>query len=29
MELVDGGSLADLVEAQGVLPPQQVADIGR
>ncbi|MEV6449847.1 serine/threonine-protein kinase [Streptomyces anulatus] len=29
MELVDGGSLADLVEAQGALPPQQVADIGR
>ncbi|MFH9746163.1 serine/threonine-protein kinase [Streptomyces anulatus] len=29
MELVDGGSLADLVEAQGALPPQQVANIGR
>lgn len=29
MELVDGGSLADLAEAQGALPPQQVADIGR
>ncbi len=29
MELVDGGSLADLVEARGALPPQQVADIGR
>ncbi|MFD0416652.1 serine/threonine-protein kinase [Streptomyces sp. NPDC127108] len=29
MELVDGGSLADLIEAQGALTPQRVADIGR
>uniref|UniRef100_UPI003F49A3EB serine/threonine-protein kinase n=1 Tax=Streptomyces sp. CA-141956 TaxID=3240051 RepID=UPI003F49A3EB len=28
MELVDGGSLADLIEAQGALPPQRVAEIG-
>ncbi|MEU0405171.1 serine/threonine-protein kinase [Streptomyces sp. NPDC006197] len=28
MELVDGGSLADLVDAHGALPPRQVADIG-
>ncbi|MFF5970700.1 protein kinase [Streptomyces sp. NPDC012769] len=28
MELVDGGSLADLVDARGALPPRQVADIG-
>ncbi|WP_435972134.1 serine/threonine-protein kinase [Streptomyces sp. Qhu_M48] len=28
MELVDGGSLADLIAAQGALPPRQVADIG-
>ncbi|MEU9375994.1 serine/threonine-protein kinase [Streptomyces sp. NPDC048255] len=28
MELVTGGSLADLIEARGPLPPQEVADIG-
>ncbi|MFE4874162.1 serine/threonine-protein kinase [Streptomyces sp. NPDC056682] len=29
MELVDGGSLADLIEAQGALTPQRAAAIGR
>ncbi|MFD5697287.1 serine/threonine-protein kinase [Streptomyces lasiicapitis] len=29
MELVDGGSLADLIEAQGALTPQRAAGIGR
>ncbi len=29
MEWVTGGSLADLIEARGPLPPQEVADIGR
>ncbi|WP_234336240.1 serine/threonine-protein kinase [Streptomyces sp. NRRL S-920] len=29
MELVDGGSLADLIEAQGALAPQLAADVGR
>ncbi|MDG4860619.1 serine/threonine-protein kinase, partial [Streptomyces sp. T-3] len=29
MELVTGGSLADLIEARGPLPPQEVTDIGR
>ena len=29
MELVDGGSLADLVEAEGALTPERVAGIGR
>ncbi|MGD3110885.1 protein kinase domain-containing protein [Streptomyces sp. YGL11-2] len=29
MELVDGGSLADLIEAQGALTPQRAADVGR
>ncbi|WP_433544458.1 serine/threonine-protein kinase (plasmid) [Streptomyces sp. CA-294286] len=28
MELVTGGSLADLIEARGPLPPQEVTDIG-
>jgi serine/threonine protein kinase len=29
MELVDGGSLADLIERHGPLPPERVAAIGR
>ncbi|MFI0980926.1 protein kinase [Streptomyces sp. NPDC021093] len=29
MELVDGGSLADLIETQGALTPQRAADVGR
>ncbi|MFD3696950.1 protein kinase [Streptomyces sp. NPDC058646] len=29
MELVDGGSLADLIEAQGALTPQRAAEVGR
>ncbi|MFJ2738848.1 protein kinase [Streptomyces sp. NPDC087440] len=29
MELVTGGSLADLVEARGPLPPEEVAEIGQ
>ncbi|GAA3389214.1 hypothetical protein GCM10017752_12740 [Streptomyces roseoviridis] len=29
MELVNGGSLADLIEAQGALTPQRAVDVGR
>ncbi|GCD93238.1 serine/threonine-protein kinase [Embleya hyalina] len=29
MELVDGGSLADLIQAQGALTPERTADVGR
>ncbi|MEU7584556.1 serine/threonine-protein kinase [Streptomyces sp. NPDC041068] len=29
MELVDGGSLADLIEARGALTPERAADVGR